>query len=187
MAALTRAAVVSLAGEGAVVEELHDPCFDDVFERYIVLATTAHATRYGPCRQWGDRMSASIKASIVNGQRYTAMDWQRAHDWRTTLFRAVQRLFERYDVIATPTMTAPPKRLDAEGSIATEAYAEWAAPLYPFNLSGHPAMSVPAGMTQDGLPVGLQLIGPWFGEQRLLEVAGLLEKLLGWQDRPPEI
>ena len=188
VAALTRDAVMSLVSEGAVVEELHDACFDDVFERYIVLATTAHATRYGPLvARWGDRMSASIKASIVNGQRYTAIDWLRAHDWRTTLFRAVQRLFERYDVIATPTMTAPPQRLDAEGSIATEAYAEWAAPLYPFNLAGHPAMSVPAGMTEDGLPVGLQLIGPWFGEQRLLEVAGLLEKLLGWQGRPPEI
>ena len=43
------------------------------------------------------------------------------------------------------------------------------------------------GNDADGLPVGLQLIGPWFGEQRLLDVAGLLEKLLGWQDRPPEI
>jgi aspartyl-tRNA(Asn)/glutamyl-tRNA(Gln) amidotransferase subunit A len=89
-------------------------------------------------------------------------------------------LFERYDVIATPTMTAPPKRLDAEGSIATEAYAEWAAPLYPFNLTGHPAMSVPAGLTENRLPVGLQLVGPWFGEQRLLDVAGLLEKVIGW-------
>jgi aspartyl-tRNA(Asn)/glutamyl-tRNA(Gln) amidotransferase subunit A len=181
VADLTRAAVMSLAGEGAVVEALHDRCFDDVFERYVVLATTAHAARYGHLPEiWGDRMSASIRASIVNGQRYSAVEWQQAHDWRTTLFRAVQGLFERYDVIATPTMLAPPKLVDAEGSIATEAYAEWAAPLYPFNLSSHPAMSVPAGMTADGLPVGLQLIGPWFGEQRLLDVGALLERLHQW-------
>jgi aspartyl-tRNA(Asn)/glutamyl-tRNA(Gln) amidotransferase subunit A len=82
-------------------------------------------------------------------------------------------------------MTAPPKLLNAEGSIATEAYAEWAAPLYPFNLPGHPAMSVPAGMTRGGLPVGLQLIGPWFGEQRLLDVGALLERLHGWPARRP--
>ncbi|HUB43854.1 MAG TPA: amidase [Acetobacteraceae bacterium] len=181
VAALTRAAVTVLEGEGAIVEPLHDSCFDDVFERYVVIATAAHATRYGALvEKWGDRMSMSIKASIANGQRYSAVEWMRAHDWRTTLFRAVQRLFERYDVIATPTMTAPPKRLDAEGSIATEAYAEWAAPLYPFNLTGHPAMSVPAGLTENRLPVGLQLVGPWFGEQRLLDVAGLLEKVIGW-------
>ena len=188
VADLTRAAVMSLAGEGAVVEPLADPCFDDVFERYIVLATTAHAARYGHLPAiWGDRMSASIRASIVNGQSYSAVEWQRAHDWRTTLFRAVQRLFQRYDVIATPTMIAPPKLLDAEGSIATEAYAEWAAPLYPFNLSSHPAISVPAGMTEDGLPVGLQLIGPWFAEQRLLDVAAVLEHLHDWPARRPGI
>jgi aspartyl-tRNA(Asn)/glutamyl-tRNA(Gln) amidotransferase subunit A len=186
VADLTRAAVMALAGEGAIVEPLADPCFDDVFERYVVLATTAHAARYGHLPAvWGDRMSASIRASIANGQRYSAVEWQRTHDWRTTFFRAVQRLFERYDVIATPTMLAPPKPVDAEGSIATEAYAEWAAPLYPFNLSSHPAMSVPAGMTADGLPVGLQLIGPWFGEQILLDVAAVLEQLLGWTERWP--
>ena len=130
-----------------------------MFERYIVLATTAHAARYGHLPAiWGDRMSASIRASIANGQRYSAVEWQRAHDWRTTLFRAVQGLFERYDVIATPTMIAPPKPVDAEGSIATEAYAEWAAPLYPFNLSSHPAMSVPAGMTR-GRAAGRVAVG----------------------------
>jgi aspartyl-tRNA(Asn)/glutamyl-tRNA(Gln) amidotransferase subunit A len=188
VADLTRAAVMSLAGQGAVVEPLQDSCFDDVFDRYVVLATTAHAARYGHLPEiWGDRMSASIRASIANGQRYSAVEWQRAHDWRTTLFRAVQRLFERYDVIATPTMIAPPKLVDAEGSIATEAYAGWAAPLYPFNLSGHPAMTVPAGMTEHGLPVGLQLIGPWFGEQRLLDVGALLEGLHGWPARRPGI
>jgi aspartyl-tRNA(Asn)/glutamyl-tRNA(Gln) amidotransferase subunit A len=111
----------------------------------------------------------------------------RAHTFRTVLFRAVQALFTQFDVIATPTMTAPPKKLDAEGSIATEAYAEWAAPLYPINLSGHPAMSVPAGFTDDGLPVGLQLIGPWFGEARLLGIAGALERIQDWPARWPSI
>ena len=188
VASVTRAAVMSLAGEGAVVEPLADPCFDDVFQRYVVIATTAHAARFGRLpKVWGDRMSASIRASIANGQRYSAVEWQRAHDWRTTLFRAVQGLFERYDVIATPTMLAPPKLVDAEGSIATEAYAEWAAPLYPFNLSGHPAMSVPAGMTGDGLPVGLQLVGPWFGEQRLVDVGTVLERVVGWPGWRPGV
>jgi aspartyl-tRNA(Asn)/glutamyl-tRNA(Gln) amidotransferase subunit A len=121
--------------------------------------------------------------SIAKGTRWSAVDWIRAHDQRTRLFRAVQRLFERFDVIATPTMTAAPKRLDAGGSIATEMYAEWAAPLYPFNLTAHPAMSVPAGFTADGLPVGLQLIGPWFAEEQLLHLAALLEALHSWHER----
>jgi aspartyl-tRNA(Asn)/glutamyl-tRNA(Gln) amidotransferase subunit A len=90
-------------------------------------------------------------------------------------------------VIATPTMTAPPKPLDAGGSIATEMYAEWAAPLYPFNLTGHPALSVPAGFTASGLPVGLQLIGPWFAEAQLLGVAARLERINPWHERRPSM
>lgn len=101
--------------------------------------------------------------------------------------RAVQELFARFDVLATPTMTAPPKPLNAGGSIATEMYAEWGAPLYPFNLTAHPALSVPAGFTADGLPVGLQLVGPWFGEEKLLHLASLLEAKARWHERRPPI
>jgi aspartyl-tRNA(Asn)/glutamyl-tRNA(Gln) amidotransferase subunit A len=188
VADLMRAAMTSLEGMGAIVEPIHPPCFDDVFAYYKVLATTNHATRFGGLPAvWGDRMSASIRASIANGERYSGVEWMRAHASRTALFRAVQSLFEQYDVIATPTMTAPPKPLDAEGSIATDEYAEWAAPLYPINLSGHPAISVPAGFTADGLPVGLQLIGPWFAEHRLLDVAAALERILDWPARWPPI
>jgi aspartyl-tRNA(Asn)/glutamyl-tRNA(Gln) amidotransferase subunit A len=188
VADLMRAAMLSLEGRGAVVEPIHPPCFDDVFAYYVVLATTNHATRFGDLPPvWGDRMSASIRASIATGQRWSAVEWMRAHTSRTNLFRAVQSLFEQFDVIVTPTMTAPPKPLDAEGSIATEAYGEWAAPLYPFNLSGHPAISVPAGFTADGLPVGLQMVGPWFGEQRLLDVAAVLEQIHDWPARRPPI
>jgi aspartyl-tRNA(Asn)/glutamyl-tRNA(Gln) amidotransferase subunit A len=188
VAALIQAALTSLEGQGAIVEPIHPPCFDDGFEYYVVLAATNHATRYGHLPAiWGDRMSASIRASVANGQRYSAVERQRAHAARTNLFRFVQSLFERFDVIATPTMLAPPKPLDAEGSIATAEYGEWAAPLYPFNLSGHPAISVPAGFTADDLPVGLQLVGPWFAERRLLSVAAVLEQIVGWTARRPPI
>jgi aspartyl-tRNA(Asn)/glutamyl-tRNA(Gln) amidotransferase subunit A len=130
-------------------------------------------------------MTPSMLDSIAKGKKWSVADLVGANDQRTCLFRAVQLLFERFDIIATPTMTAPPKRLDAGGSIATEMYAEWAAPLYPFNLTGHPAMSVPAGFTTDGLPVGLQLVGPWFAEERLLRLAALLEAIAPWYERRP--
>jgi aspartyl-tRNA(Asn)/glutamyl-tRNA(Gln) amidotransferase subunit A len=185
-AALTTETMRVLERAGMTVEPLHEPLFDDVFARYVVLATTAHAARFGHLvARFGDRLSASIRASIARGQTYSAVDWQRAHDFRTSLFRAVQTLFDRFDLIATPTMTGPPRLLDAEGSIATDEYAEWAAPLYPFNLSSHPAISVPAGFTTAGLPVGLQLVGPWFGERLLLDVAALLERTTGWTERRP--
>ncbi|WP_204315828.1 amidase family protein, partial [Klebsiella pneumoniae] len=75
-------------------------------------ATTAHATRLGPLvERFGEAMTDSLRASIARGARYSAVEWQRAGDRRTGLFRSVQRLFERFDIIATPTMIAPPTRV----------------------------------------------------------------------------
>ena len=188
VARLTREAVRTLEREGAHVEPLADPCFNDVFDTYVVIATVAHAARLAPlAAKWRDRMSPSMLDSIEKGGRYRAVDLQCASDRRTALFRSVQALFSRFDVIATPTMTAPPPRLDAGGSVATAWYAEWAAPLYPFNLTGHPAVSVPAGFTGDGLPVGLQLVAPWWAEQRLLDLCRILEQVGGWGARRPPV
>ncbi|WP_270933525.1 amidase [Falsiroseomonas oryzae] len=176
VARITTAAVGLLAERGAIVEPLQDPCFDDVYDTYAVIASTAHATRIGAlAERFPAEITDSLRTSIARAARWSAVDWQRAADRRTALFRAVQRLFARFDVLATPTMTAPPPLVDAGGSVASEMYAEWAACLYPFNLTGHPAISVPAGFTASRLPVGLQLIGPWHGEDALLDLAACLE------------
>ncbi|UFN47564.1 amidase [Roseomonas sp. OT10] len=184
-AALTGAAVATLANRGALVEPVSDPCFDDVFPSYRILSSSGQASRLG--RFDGEAMTESMRECIAYGRRWSAVEWVAAHDHRTRLFRSVQALFERFDVLATPTMTAPPPTVDAGGSVASEMYAAWAATLYPFNLTGHPAASVPAGFTATGLPVGLQLIGPWFGEERILGLAATLEEALGLADRWPDL
>jgi aspartyl-tRNA(Asn)/glutamyl-tRNA(Gln) amidotransferase subunit A len=172
VAGLTRAAIDRMASEGAVVEALDDPIFADVFDYYVVIATTAHAARLAAAyEQLGERMSASLRASVEQGRRYSAAEWQRASDRRTALFRRVQQILERFDLIATPTMNTPPKRIDEGGAINTPMYADWACALYPFNLTGHPALSMPVGFTASGLPVGLQLVGRWHDEARLIDVA----------------
>ena len=188
VAQLTGAMVASLERQGHSVEPLADTCFDNVFDTYVVIATTAHAARLGPLvEKWGDKLTPTLRKSITRGAKYSAVDWQLAHDRRTTLYRAVQRLFERYDVILTPTMNAPPVRLDADGSVECDMYAEYAAPLYPINLTGNPAASVPAGFTKSGLPVGLQIIAPWFGEGRILKLAAELEAMHRWHERWPPV
>jgi len=187
VAALTGAAVAALESRGAIVEPLRDDCFNDLFDTYVVIATTAHTARLSAfADQLGDGMTPSLRESIAKGQGYSTTDLLRAVDRRTQFYRAMQALFERFDLIVTPTMTAPPKKLDAGGSVATEMYAEWAAPLYPFNLTGHPAASFPAGFTRDGLPVGLQVVGPWFAERRILSAGAALEAATDWaKKRPP--
>jgi aspartyl-tRNA(Asn)/glutamyl-tRNA(Gln) amidotransferase subunit A len=188
VAAATSRAVKTLADHGAHVETPLVPELERVFDTYVVIATTAHAARLEAiAAKFGDRLSDSIRQSISRGLTYSAADWQRAHDQRTVLFRAVQRLFERFDLIVTPTMTTPAKTVDAGGSIATDMYADWAGYLYPFNLTGHPAMSLPCGFSAAGLPIGLQLIGSWFGEHRMLDVALMLEESGRWSERRPPL
>jgi aspartyl-tRNA(Asn)/glutamyl-tRNA(Gln) amidotransferase subunit A len=187
VAALTSASLAVLAGEGAVVEPIAPDCLEDCFAYYKVLCTAGHATRQGAIvDQWGEAITPAFRESVEIGRGWSGVDLLRAQDRRTVLFRAVQALFRRFDVIATPTMLAPPPRVEAGGSICTDWYAEIAAPLYPFNMTGHPAISVPAGFA-GGLPVGLQLVGPWLAEQRLLDLAALLERRQGFATQRPPI
>ena len=186
VAAVARRAMDALSA-GAAVTRLQPACFRDLFPTYQVLATTAHAARFGHLLDGaGDRLTASMADSIGIGRRWSGVALLQAQDRRTALFRAVQDVFETVDVIAMPAMTAPPPELDFGGSIATEGFGEWAAPLYPFNMTGHPALSLPAGFTDDGLPVGLQLVGPWDGDTLVLDVAECLQDALGLA-RVPEL
>lgn len=184
--AAMQAGRAALEAAGAIVEPFADPCFENVFETYIVVATTAHAARLGPIEEAaGARMGASLRESIAIGRRWSGADLVRAMDRRGALHRAVQGLFARFGLIATPTLLAPPVALDAGGSVASAFYAEWAAPLYPFNLTGHPAASVPVGFGAEGTPIGLQLVGPWHGEAAILAAAAALEQALDWPARWP--
>lgn len=186
-AAITERAVGALANAGAEVETLSAPCFEGLYAVYAVLASTARAARYGHILDTaGDRMTPTLRDCIVQGRGWSAVQWLAAHDRRTALFRAVQALFERFDILATPTTTTTAPRLDSIDPGYPGGYPAWAVALHPFNLSGHPALSTPAGFTDDGLPVGLQLVGPWFGERRLLVASAALEAMLGLAEhRPP--
>lgn len=188
VARLTEQAVKSLESAGAIVEPLEVPAFADVFDYYVVIATTAHAARLGPvAEKQRARMTESMLDCIRQGGTYSAAQWQIASDRRTALFRTVQRLFDKVDVIATPTLNAPPKTVDAGGAINTPMYAEWAKSLYPFNLTGHPAASVPCGFTAGGLPVGLQIIAPWYEESRIIDVAAFLQTANPESNRRPAL
>ena len=184
--ALTQAAVSQLQFLGAAVEEVRETCFDGLYPVYATLASTVRARRYGHIFDAaGEKMTATLRAGIIQGRSWSAVEFLAASDRRTTLFRAVQGLLERFDVLAMPTTTTPAPRLDTVDPGYPGSYPRWAAALHPFNLTGHPALSTPAGFTAAGLPVGLQLVGPWFAEQRLLAVSSTLEQSLGLTARRP--
>lgn len=124
--------------------------------------------------------------AMVNQTRSLCVeDLAKIQQSRWTLNQKLMELFETFDLLLTPTMPTeafaaggpPPSFIDGEKVSLTGAVAF----TYPFNLSGHPAASVPAGFSPNRLPVGLQIIGPLHGDKRVLQAARAFEKIRPWE------
>jgi aspartyl-tRNA(Asn)/glutamyl-tRNA(Gln) amidotransferase subunit A len=190
----TQAALDAWAAMGAVVEEVTDAIDWIEYEGRVMYQANfaVFCAQYLP--QWGNRMDPVTLAFMDRGARFTLADFRNAQFARTRLFRAIQALFERYDVLVTPTMarTALPIDFDAanddviiDGEACGITRQGWTSPQYPFNLTGHPAVTLPSGFGDDGLPTGVQVVGPWGAEADILRVGALLEAARPWADRRP--
>lgn len=109
---------------------------------------------------------------------------------RTALNEVLWELFDNFDLLLTPS--TPTEAFGAKGPPPTEIEGEaipllWAVAFtYPFNLSGHPAASVPAGFTSRGLPAGLQIVGPHHRDDLVLQAAYAYEQARAWRRRKPQ-
>ena len=97
-----------------------------------------------------------------------------------------------YDYIVTPTLTQPPPRADefpSAGDLDTrwQEYLDWMAFVYPVNCTGQPAISIPAGRTAAGLPVGLQIIGRPGNDYGVLALAAAVAQVRPWSDQHPPV
>jgi amidase len=103
--------------------------------------------------------------------------------------RKVGRLFERVDVVLAPTTATPPLPVGAIDGLSgwrTDRTVMAACPYaWPWNALGWPGVNVPAGLTDQGLPVGAQLLAPHGGEELLISLAAQLEAVLRWDDQRP--
>lgn len=142
-----------------------------------------------------DLIDPSLKTNMEEGMRVGGPDLQNALFARGGIYRAIERVFGSFDLMVTPTLAAPPPAADfdahedieIEGARAGRLRAAWYAYTHPFNMSGHPAITLPCGWTDDGLPVGVQLVAPWYREDLLLRVAAAFERAHPWADRRPGV
>ncbi len=131
-----------------------------------------------------DSFKQSLADNIRLGETLSGADVARAYTQRTTLSERMRHFFTSYDVLVLPTSQVPPFAADQEFPSAingrpTATYLDWMRASYLITVTGCPAISVPAGRTADGLPVGIQIVAPHGGERRLLEVAAAFEAALG--------
>jgi aspartyl-tRNA(Asn)/glutamyl-tRNA(Gln) amidotransferase subunit A len=118
----------------------------------------------------------------------SVVDYLRAVGARQVMVDALRRFFDRYDLLLTPTLGLPAFSLGVVGpdEVAGRKVTHLGWTLcYPFNYSGQPAVSVPAGWTASGLPVGLQIVGRRLEDALVLRAAATLEALRPWAARRP--
>ena len=125
------------------------------------------------------RFGRDIRINLSLAEHLSATDYVKAQRVRTELMAALSKVFEEVDILITPTTarTAPPILPDVTtaGESDLTVQDELMRFVVPFNLTGHPALSVPCGYDPQGLPVGLQLVGRPWEEALLLRVGVALE------------
>ncbi|QIX28796.1 amidase [Nocardioides sp. JQ2195] len=124
----------------------------------------------------------SLADNIRAGESLTGADVARAYAQRTALAERMRLFFADRDLLVLPVSQVPPFPADREfpteiNGHPMDTYLDWMRSAYFITVTGCPAISVPAGTTDDGLPVGIQLVAPHGGERRLLEVAAAFESI----------
>lgn len=186
LAAMREAEALGMAVEPVEIDFVAlEPAFL-VFLRTLLRSRLLQAAETTP-----ELLDPTLIATIEAGAGYSAVDLANAQVARSQCFTALQALFKRVDIIASPTLSAPPLPvgLDPLGEIEIAGQpvgtirGAWYPYTYPFNLTGHPAITLPSGLTAEGLPIGLQLAGPWHSETLLLQTAERLEAAIGFDRR----
>jgi amidase len=184
--AICRKAATTLHLDGAEVEEI---------ELDLSAGRTPYKTWRGvwmvgqQFRNLGrlDAFGENLRGNVHSGLTISTKDIAVAEEARFNLFQKMSALFERYDFVLTPAAPVRPYPVEINfpreinGEVFDD-YIDWIAPAFLITLLSLPAASVPAGLTVDGLPVGLQIVGPRFTEPAILSLAKLIQRAnpVGW-------
>ena len=178
--AICRRAAFELTAHGAAVEEMGldlsfaRGAFGRLRGEWMV---SHHLERLAVLDALGPNLSGNIRA----GLEVTSQELAEAERDRGRVWEIFQIFFERFDLLLTPTVAVPP--FPAEDSYPTtvagqkmKTYVDWFAPTFVLSLTALPIASVPCGLDGNGLPVGLQIVGPPEGEEKVLGLAKAIEE-----------
>jgi aspartyl-tRNA(Asn)/glutamyl-tRNA(Gln) amidotransferase subunit A len=173
-----------LRGAGAEVVDVEIPHVRVLrFIMRLLIDSERMAAHRSNLRTHWDRYSPTFREKVRRGVFGSGAEVAAAHQVRAEVRDRVNRVWSDVDVIACPTSlyTAPPVQgLQAANRPELQMTATW-------SVLGHPAVSVPMGVAADGLPVGLQLAGPWQADLRVLAIAAGYQRLCSWHERSPNL
>jgi len=192
VAEVIRAQAAVFEAQGAGVEDAH-PVLHSADAAFRTLRAWVFQYRFRTLlEKRPDDFKPSLRDNILLGAELTGGDVAKAYQQLTSIQDRMRAFFETYDVLALPVSQVPPFSADEEYPAAINGepqatYLDWMRSAYLITVTGCPAISVPAGFTPEGWPVGIQLVGPARGERRLLEVARAFEQATRVGDRRPTI
>jgi aspartyl-tRNA(Asn)/glutamyl-tRNA(Gln) amidotransferase subunit A len=138
-----------------------------------------------------DEMDAGLVACLRAGEGVTMTGYQQLRARKYAYVAALHAWFADWDFLLTPAVSVaafPAERLQpADWPEHPWDWVSWAEFSYPFNFAGNPAASIPCGMTPDGLPIGLQIVGRRFDDMGVLQAAAAFEAIAPWADRRPDL
>ncbi|MFW9781588.1 MAG: amidase family protein, partial [Candidatus Heimdallarchaeota archaeon] len=145
-----------------------------------------------------EKMDPGLVDAINIGLGFSTKEIKIAEVQREMIYEEICRVFKKIDILITPTLACPAFEL-GKSQINMETMTTdivingknmsstgWLPFTYPFNVSGHPAASIPCGWSSDGLPIGMQIIGDRFDELTVLQVSKSFEDITPWQDKKPK-
>lgn len=204
VAAVVRSAVGVLQGDGIEVEEV-EPDFKadhNTLGRLWVRIISVHYAAIA--EHWkvegvdllGDHaesLTPQFRQMLIDAQNVSAVDHALDDVLRTGVFDGLQGLFKTYDLIVSPTLAIPPVANATDrntigpaeiNGLRVDPLIGWCM-TFPINFTGHPAISVPAGLTPEGLPVGLQIVGRRHADKSVLALASRFEQAQPWLQSYP--
>jgi len=186
------AAARQFSSLGAVVEEV-DPGLanpEKAFSTYVGTRLAAQLDDH--IDQWGKEIDQLLALFVAVNRERPAKEYLKARwellDWYSEID---SKIFTKYDLLLTPTAAVPPFESGGYGprEIAGKKASPlaWMALTFPFNVTGQPAASLPCGWTDEGLPIGLQIVGRRFDDKGVLKAAAAFERIAPWSDRWPPL
>ena len=174
------AAIAFLDRRGATIREMDGREVDWKLDVARLILRANQIERFGEILKTrrGD-LDPSFARTLDEGEAIDVVTLRRALLDRTAAFRSVQRLFADADLLLTPTVATPAPLaaqdqfapLVVDGKPIGDLRSAWYTYTIPFNMTGHPAISIPFGHSKGGLPIGIHFVAPWFAERELIALA----------------
>jgi aspartyl-tRNA(Asn)/glutamyl-tRNA(Gln) amidotransferase subunit A len=187
---ITAAALAAFAELGCDVDEVN-PGFDNPGELFQYFFYVNIGTMLQDYPGYERQIDPQLLANLAEVKGVSGQDYARAILRRSAIFEKIRRLFATYDVLLCPTVAVPPFEVGIEGptQIAGRPVDRrtWIAMTPLFNLTGQPAATVPCGFTDEGLPIGLQIVGRRFDEATVLRASAAFEAIRPWAHEHPPV